>query len=245
MFGWRKRAALVLGLVGLMGAAGAGCIGIEEKVDVRADGRVAYGVDFTMLEMVAQTLSGMGGEDGPSLGEQWLAAADSAAADSVRLREFVEGADHHFVAERDFASLAELARHSERSESLPESLRAKGPSLPLGGIRTTRLDGGKIRLHRTLENPSPTKPRGAAAEDSTAGATDDAVARRMFGDRVYVFRLSAPAIESVSANGTIAADRKSAEWRIPMTALAGDTTIVVEAVVAAASAKAGAKAKRK
>ena len=235
-------------------AAGAGCISIEEDIEVRPDDTVQYGVDFRMMEMVVQSLSGMSGEEGKSLGAQWLAAADSAARDSTRLREFVEGADHHFVAERDFASLDHLAGRSARNEATPESLRSakSGPDLPLGGIRATRLDGGRIRLVRRLENPTPASPPPPGStitvEDDSSSTTmdaSDAMAKTMFADRVYVFRLRAPRIES--ANGTIAADQKSAEWRIPMSVLAGDTTVVVEAVIAgsASSAKSAKSASGK
>ena len=100
-----------------------GCISIEENVVVRPDGTAQYGVDFAMLEMFAQGLAGMAGEGEPSLGEQWLATADSSAGESVRLREVVLDADHHFAAERDFASLEQLAIPSGRSDA-PASIRA-------------------------------------------------------------------------------------------------------------------------
>jgi hypothetical protein len=218
--------------------AATGCISIEENVVVRPDGTAQYGVDFAMLEMFAQGLAGMAGEGEPSLGEQWLATADSSAGDSVRLREFVQDADHHFAAERDFASLEQLAILSGRSDA-PESIRAGGggPDLPLGGIRITRLDGGRVRLRRTLENPSPA--RGARRDTTAESAASDASARRMFAGRDYVFRLTAPAIES--ANGEIAPDRKSATWRIPMASLAGDSAVVVEAVLVAGKAGKGGK----
>ena len=214
-----------------------GCISIEENVVVRPDGTAQYGVDFAMLEMFVQGLAGMGGEGEPSLGEQWLASADESAGDSIRLREFVQDADHHFAAERDFASLDQLAILSARSY-VPDSIRAGrgGPDLPLGGIRITRLDGGRVRLRRTLENPSP-RP-GAGAADSVSDKAS-ASAKRMFAGRVYVFRLSAPAIES--ANGEIAADKKSATWRIPMASLAGDSAVVVEAVFVAGKGGKGGK----
>ena len=222
-----RRVLAVAAAAGALALAGSGCISVTEEVLIRPDGSVQYGVDFTMLEMVIQGLAEMSGEDpGKSLGSQWLASADSAQRDSIRLREFVEGKDHHFAAERDLASLEHLAILSSRAE-VPDSERVEkgAPGLPLEGIRVTRLDARRVRLVRTLENPSP-PGMPAAGGDST-----DARTKRMFADRHYVFRLRAPEIES--ANGVVAKDRKSAEWRIPMTQLAGDSAVVVEAILVA------------
>lgn len=148
---------------------------------------------------------------------------DSTERDSLRHREFVDAKDHHFVAERDFASLEHLAILSARAD-VPDSERTRdgAPELPLGGIQVTRLDARRTLLRRTIDNPSPGMP---GAEPDSTGAQ----AKRMFADRVYVFRLHAPAIES--ATGVLAPDRKSMEWRIPMVDLAGDTTVVVEAIL--------------
>jgi hypothetical protein len=223
------RGRMVRGVVAALAAAlvlaAAGCISVEEEVDLRPDGTVKYAADFTLPEMFIAGLSDMAETSGgKSLADEWV-KGDSTKGDSTRHREFAEGRDHHFVSERDFASLEHLAVLSARAAATPDSARKEdmSPEMPLGGIEVTRLDARRVRLRRVLESPSAKAGPGGEDDSTNAGA------KRMFAGHFYVFRLRAPAIES--ANGVIAADRKSVEWRVPMNDLMGDSAAVPEAVL--------------
>lgn len=219
-------------VAGALVLAAGGCIGIDEEVALDATGRARYTVDITMLEFVIQGLAEMTGEDASKgIGAQWMAQADSSMRDSIRLREFVDTKDHHFVGERDFVSLEHLGALSARAsfpdtagsgpDSGPDPGSGRKMEMPLPGIQVTRLDGGRFRVRRVLEPPT-------AGAMPGAPDTADARAQRMFKDRSYVFRLRAPRVES--ANGTIAPDRRSVEWRVPLLGL-GENAVVPEAVL--------------
>lgn len=192
MQSFRRRTA-GLGVTAGVALLAAGCFGTEEGIELRGDGTVLYTLEYSILETIAP-------EGDPALSANFL-RADSAAGDSVRRREFVAGGDHHFVLERDYASLEHLVAASLASERDTGGGPDAPLKLPLPGIFVQRLDGGRVRLARRMN-------------ESTDSSAPDSAMQAIFAGRFYVFRLRAPAIDS--ASGLVASDRKSAEWRAPL-----------------------------
>ena len=218
------------GAVAIVLVAAAGCIDLREEVVVRADGRATYVLDVALPEMFLGLGAAFGDSSGGSPADRLWGPAEGAAStkDSVRVRDFVEGDMHHFVSERDLASLAHLDALSVE-DTTQSGMRGK----VLDVFEIDRTPDGHVRLRRVLETTKAAAmaPGMDAEADSAEKAQSEAAARKMFAGRVYAFRLTAPAIRST--NGTLSADRKTVEWSFPLTAVLVDTTIVLEAVVEA------------
>ena len=225
------------GRIGIACAAGAmlllatGCIDLREEVVVRADGRATYALDVALPEMFLGLGAALGdsASGGSPADRLWGPAEGAASAkDSVRVRDFVAGDMHHFVSERDLASLDHL-----EALSVEDTSQAGMRGRVLDGFEVDRTPDGRLRLRRVLEatKAAAMAPGMGGEGDSTEKAQSEAAAKRMFAGRVYAFRLTAPAIRST--NGTLSADRKTVDWSFPLTAVMVDTTIVLEAVLEA------------
>lgn len=221
--------------IGVAWAAGAvliataGCIDMREEVVVRADGGATYFLDVALPEMFLGLGAAMGDSSSGGSAAERLWGPDegpASANDSVRVRDFLEGDMRHFVSERDLASLDHLGALSVEDTS-QAGMRGK----VLGGFAVDRTPAGHVRLRRVLEaaQAAAIAPGMGGEGDSTEKAQAEVAAKRMFAGRVYALKLTAPAIRS--ANGTLSADRKTVEWRFPLTALMADTTVVLEAVL--------------
>lgn len=214
----------------LLAVGAAGCIDVAEEIRVDPAGTARYAVDFAIPEMFFGFMAAAGDSgDGP--GAKFFGKPlEGKAADSTRTRDFVDGDMHHFAMERDLRSLEQLPALAVADSAGSE---LGGKALP--GYAVVRLDAHRLRLTRAMNPDSTDKAKimGRLDEDSTDAAssmlTDEAMGR-MFAGRTYTLRLHAARIES--ANGTIAADGKSVEWRMPITAmLSGDTLKTLEAVI--------------
>jgi hypothetical protein len=208
----------------------AGCIDLREEVVVRPDGRATYALDIALPEMFLGLGAAAGDTSGGSPADRlWGPEAGAGAAkDSVRVRDFLEGDMRHFVSERDLVSLDHLA-----ALSIEDTAQAGMRGKVLDGFEVDRTPDGHVRLRRVLEatKAAAMAPGMGGEGDSAEKAQSEAAAKRMFAGRLYAFRLTAPSIRST--NGTLSADRKTAEWSFPLTAVMADTTIVLEAVLEA------------
>jgi hypothetical protein len=213
----------------------AGCFDIREDVHVRADGTARYDLDLAMPEMFFAFMASAdtsGGNPADRLFGKSLSGA-ATAGDSTRTREFVEGDMHHFAMERDLRSIEQLPAIAA-TDSTGNELR--GRALP--GYALVRLDANRVRLTRALDPDSTDRAKLlgglGSGDDSTdagmgSGLVNEESARRMFAGRTYTLRIHAPRVES--ANGTIAADGKSVEWKLPITGLfSADSLRSLEAV---------------
>ena len=225
---------ILLAALVVLAALSPGCLDIQEDVHVHADGTARYDLDFAMPEMFFGFMDAAGDSGGSPGLNLWGAPMEGKAADSTRTRDFVEGDMHHFAMERDLRSLAQLPAIAIGDSSKGEM---RGHALP--GYSLTRLDANRVRLTRAM-NPDSTdraKMLGRLdAEGQGAGTMSDAAGKRMFAGRTYTLRIHAPHIES--ANGTIAADGKSVEWKMPIAALFGDGRDSLKKLVAVLVTKA-------
>lgn len=223
-----RRIAVVAALLLAVGAAG--CIDVAENIRVDPAGTARYEVDFAIPEMFFGFMAAVGDSGGGPGAKFFGKPPEGRMADSVRTRDFVDGDMHHFAMERDLRSIEQLPALAVADTAGSE---LGGKTLP--GYVVTRLDAHRLRLTRALNPDSTNKAKilGRLDEDPTSEGSSvmsDEAAARMFAGRTYTLRLHAARIES--ANGTIAADGKSVEWRMPITAMiSGDTLKTLEAVI--------------
>jgi hypothetical protein len=215
----------------LLAVGAAGCIDVAENIRVEPAGTARYEVDFAIPEMFFGFMAAAAGDSGDAPGAKFFGKPlEGRAADSTRTRDFVDGDMHHFAMERDLRSLEQLPALAVADTAGSE---LGGKVLP--GYAVVRLDAHRLRLTRALNPDSTDKAKilGRLDEDSTGVASStlsDEAMGRMFAGRTYTLRLHAARIES--ANGTIAADGKSVEWRMPITdMISGDTLKTLEAVI--------------
>jgi hypothetical protein len=224
----RNRTCAVAALLLAVGAAG--CIDVAENIQVDPAGTARYEVDFAIPEMFFGFMAAAGDSgDGP--GAKFFGKPpEGRMADSMRTRDFVDGDMHHFAMERDLRSIEQLPALAVADTAGSE---LGGKVLP--GYAVERLDAHRLRLTRAMNPDSTDKAKimgrldDGSTEDVSSAVSDEAMGR-MFAGRTYTLRLHAARIES--SNGTIAADGKSVEWRMPITALiSGDTLKSLEAVI--------------
>jgi hypothetical protein len=216
------------GLVLVLAAACAACLEVTQEVWVNADGSGRLQMDIA----VAEALMAMAqeSEDGGSL-QATLASYDKLKADPGRIgnlrsidhREYTEGGLHHFVIEVEVddvtllpETLDEISRLSAADgEPLKESDELATPS----DMRFERLDDGRLLFVQSLVTEDAQAAGKEQANDEELDEASRAFLSSMFAGKYYVIRLHAPAVNS--ANGQLAEDGGSVQWKIPMVDLMG------------------------